>query len=118
MRRARQSTEAHAGRCSLRTIVVVVERPLPAKRLNALLADAQEYDVIFVEPIAHAYSRIKQVTPDVIVLLNEVSEVAACQLLSMLAMDGGFHGTLVTTCATKRLGGPRKPVVPAAAALC
>jgi hypothetical protein len=101
-----------------RIIVAVVEHPQSAERLNGLFAYAQEYDVIFVEPIARAYSRIKQVTPDVIVLLNEVNEVAAFQLLSMLAMDGSFRGTLVTTFATKRPDSPRTFFEPTAGAPC
>jgi hypothetical protein len=73
------------------------ERP---ELLDMLLFDANECDVIFVDSIAHAYSRIKQVTPYLVVVLSEIDDVAACQLLSMLKVDDSLSGMLVVTCAT------------------
>jgi hypothetical protein len=73
------------------------ERP---ELLDMLLFDATECDVIFVESIARAYSRIKQVTPDLVVVLSEIDDAAACQLLSMLKIDASLSGMLVVMCAT------------------
>ncbi len=59
-----------------------------------------DYDVIVVESIACGYSRIKQVTPDLVVLL-EIDDFAACQLLSMLKVDRDVSRIPVVTCATR-----------------
>ena len=67
-----------------------------------LLFDANDCDVIFVESITRAYSRIKQVTPDLVVVLSEIDDVAACQLLSMLKVDASLSGMLVVMCAAGR----------------
>jgi hypothetical protein len=75
------------------------ERP---ELLDMLLFDANDCDVIFVESITRAYSRIKQVTPDLVVVLSEIDDVAACQLLSMLKVDASLPGMLVVMCAAGR----------------
>ncbi len=71
----------------LRTVVLVSGRAPQAQSLDALLAATSDYDVIFVESIAHSYSCIKRVVPDLIIISSEVDDVATCQLLSMLMAD-------------------------------
>ena len=44
-------------------------------------------DVIFVESITHAYSKIKRVLPDLIIVCLSSDDVDGCQVLSMLALD-------------------------------
>jgi hypothetical protein len=41
-----------------------------------------------LESLARGYSRIKQLAPDAIIVLVEMEDPAACQLLSMLKADG------------------------------
>jgi hypothetical protein len=86
---------------SLRSLVAVSGDPQRAGLLDALLVDANDYDVIFVDSIAHGYSRIKQVTPDLVMVLFEIDDVAAYQLLSMLKIDGDMAGIPVVTCAIR-----------------
>jgi DNA-binding NarL/FixJ family response regulator len=86
---------------SLRTVVVASRHPQRAELLDALLADTNDFDVIFVESIARSYSRIKQLTPDMVILFFEIEDVAACQLLSMLKIDRDVSGIPVVTCATR-----------------
>ena len=86
---------------SPRSIVAVSRDPERAELLDAL-ADAGDYDFIFVEFVAHGYSRIKQVMPDVIIVYVEIEDVAVCQLLSMLSIDGDLSGIPVVTCAARR----------------
>jgi len=69
-----------------RSIVALSRDPERAELLDAL-ADAGDYDVIFVESVAHGYSRIKQVMPDLIIVYVDIEDVAVCQLLSMLSID-------------------------------
>ena len=84
-----------------RSIVAVSRDPERAELLDAL-ADAGNYDVIFVESVAHGYSRIKQVMPDLIIVYVEIEDVAVCHLLSMLSIDDDLYGIPVVTCATRR----------------
>ena len=83
--------------------VVAVSGDPQRPELEALLFGVNDCDVVFVESMADAYSRIKQVTPDMIVVLSEIDDVAACQLLSMLKVDGNLTRTLVLTCPAGRL---------------
>jgi DNA-binding response OmpR family regulator len=50
--------------------------------------DAGDYDVIVLEPIAHAYSQIKRIAPNLIILCLSFDDPEAFQVLSMLHMDG------------------------------
>jgi hypothetical protein len=86
----------------LRTVVLVSGRAPQAQSLDALLAATGNYDVIFVESIAHGYSCIKRVVPDVVLISSEIDDVATCQLLSMLQVDRDSSGIPVLTCPTFR----------------
>jgi DNA-binding response OmpR family regulator len=87
---------------SCRRVVAVSGHPQRAELLDALLIDANEYDVVFVESIVHGYSRIKQEMPDLIIVYCAIDDVDACRLLSMLQIDGDVSGTPVVTCAGRR----------------
>ena len=84
----------------LRTVVLVSGRAPQAQSLDALLVATSDYDIIFVESIAHSYSCIKRVVPDLIIISSEVDDVATCQLLSMLMADHRSSGIPVLTCPT------------------
>ena len=62
------------------------------------VADESGFDVVFVERIATAYSRIKQIVPALVVMCFGGDDVAACQVLSMLKMDRETAGIPVVTC--------------------
>jgi hypothetical protein len=81
------------------SVVAVSGDLLRSTLIDGLLADENDYGPIFIEPFADAYSRIMQVTPDVVIVYCEVGDTAACQLLTMLKMDAGLAGVLVVTCA-------------------
>ena len=55
-----------------------------------------------MESVAHGYSRIKQVMPDLVIVYLEIEDVAGCQLLSMLSIDDDLFGIPVVTCSTGR----------------
>ena len=69
--------------------------------MDALLLDENDYDVVFVESVARGYSRIKQLTPDLVIVFLAMDDVAACQLLSMLTIDGETSGIPVVTWTTR-----------------
>jgi DNA-binding response OmpR family regulator len=85
----------------LRSVVAVSGDPRRAELMDALLADANLRDIVFVESIARGYSRIKQVAPDVIVVLLGGDDALACQLLSMLHIDPDTAGIPVVMWMTR-----------------
>ena len=87
-------------RGSLR-IVLAVSDPQRAEFLDALFPDSGECDIVVVESLARAYSRIKQEMPDLVIVLCEVDDLAACQLLSMLTADAATSSIPVETWATR-----------------
>jgi CheY-like chemotaxis protein len=82
------------------SIMAVSNDALRPELLDRLLVDDNNFNVIVVESIERAYSRIRQVQPDVVVLFMNIDDVDACQLLSMLHSDRALRGTSVVTCAT------------------
>ena len=86
----------------LRTVVLVSGREPQAQSLDALLIATSDYDVIVVESIAHSYSCIKRVVPDLVIISSEVDDVATCQLLSMLKADRRSSSIPVLTSPTFR----------------
>ena len=85
-----------------RTVVAVSGDPQRAELMDALLAEAALRDVVVVESIARGYSRIKQLTPDVVVLLLGDDPAPACHLLSMLKLDRGTSAIPVVTWMERR----------------
>jgi len=78
---------SQAGRRPIRCVVAVGGDPQRASLVDALMAEEALRDVVWVESIACGYSRIKQLVPDVVVLLLDEDAEPGCQLLSMLKMD-------------------------------
>jgi len=70
--------------------------------LGALMSDRHDFGMVFVEPIAGGYTRIKQIDPDMIILYCDIDDADACQLLSMLALDTDLSMVPVVTCLTER----------------
>ena len=67
-------------------VVIVNGTPEIFELLETVL-DAGRYDVIFVESTWHAYSQIKRVHPDLVILCVAIEEMAGFQVLSMLKID-------------------------------
>lgn len=80
-----------------RSVVAVSGNPLRQEIINVLLAEESNCDVIYVEPIPRAYSRIRTIVPHVIVVFCDMGDAAACQLLSMLKIDPALAGIPVVT---------------------
>ncbi len=83
----------------LRQLVVVAGNPRQTEFQDALLVSCDECDVVYVESIAGAYSRIKGVTPDLIRIHIDIDDVAACRLLSLLTIDERLSRIPVETLA-------------------
>ena len=82
------------------SVMAVSNDALRPELLDRLLVDDNDCNVIVVESIERAYSRITQARPDVVVLFMNIDDVDACQLLSMLHSDRGLRGMSVVTCTT------------------
>jgi DNA-binding NarL/FixJ family response regulator len=80
---------------------VVGGHPDRVEHLCDLLVDASNFDVIVMESIAGAYSRIKQTAPDFVVVLMRIDDVAGCQLLSMLKIDPDVSRIPLVICAMR-----------------
>jgi CheY-like chemotaxis protein len=55
------------------------------------------YDIVFVESVAHAYSHIKRVQPNLVILCVPFDDMEALQVLSMLKLDEETRGIPVLT---------------------
>jgi len=67
-------------------VVIVNGGPEMLETLEAVL-DAGQYDIVFVESSAHAYSQIKRVQPNLVVLCVRTNEPDGFQVLTMLKLD-------------------------------
>ena len=93
-------------RTSPLSIMAVSNDALRPELLDRLLVDDNDFNVIVVESIERAYSRITQAQPDVVVVFMNIDDADACQLLSMLHSDRGLRGISVVTCTIGPDAGP------------
>lgn len=87
-------------RRSLRIVLAVSGNPQRAEFLDALFPET-DCDIVVVESLAGAYSRVRREMPDLVIVLCEVDDLAACQLLSMLKTDAATSWIPVETWATR-----------------
>jgi CheY-like chemotaxis protein len=67
-------------------VVIVNGSPAILELLETVL-DAGRYDIVFVESSAHAYSQIKRVQPNLVILCVQIDAMETFQVLSMLKLD-------------------------------
>lgn len=84
--------------------VVVVNGNTEVLGMLETVLDAGHYDMIFVESSDRAYSRIKKVRPDLVILCTTVERLDGCQILTMLKTDADTRYIPVVTCATEGQG--------------
>jgi DNA-binding response OmpR family regulator len=58
------------------------------------------FDVVLLESNAHAYSQIKRMQPNLVVLCLEMDDTAGFRVLSMLNLDDETKSIPVLTCTT------------------
>lgn len=81
--------------------VVIINGSTEALELLESVLDAGHYDVVFVESSTHAYSQIKRVQPDLVILCVRMQDGDGLQVLSMLKLDSDTRGIPVVTYATE-----------------
>ena len=67
-------------------VVIVNGSPQILELLENVL-EAGRYDIVFVESSAHAYSQIKRVQPNLVILCVRIDSMETFQVLSMLKLD-------------------------------
>jgi len=81
-------------------VVIVNGSPEMLELLDAMLA-AGHYDVVFIESSEHAYSQIKRVQPNLVILCVRIDDADGFQVLSMLKLDHETRGIPVLTYTTE-----------------
>ena len=84
--RVTQMTDTRIAVTPVQKVVVVNGNTEVLGMLETVL-DAGRYDMVFVEASAHAYTRIKNVQPHLIILCMRLDDADAFNLLSMLKLD-------------------------------
>jgi CheY-like chemotaxis protein len=81
--------------------VVIVNGNAEILELLEAVLDAGHYDVVFVESSAHAYSQIKRVQPNLVILCVRIDDSDGFQVLSMLKLDADTRDIPVLTYTTQ-----------------
>ena len=79
-----ETARAFATKRTPRKVVVVSRNPrqsLPDRVMDA------DYDVIVLESLAHAYSQIRRVKPNLVIMCLSLDDLEGFQVLSMLKFD-------------------------------
>ena len=81
--------------------MVIVNGSAEILNLFETVLDAGHYDVVFVEPSARAYSKIKRVQPNLVILCIRIDDPDGFQVLSMLKLDAATRDIPVLTYTTE-----------------
>jgi len=81
--------------------VVIVNGTSQILEMLETVLDAGRYDVVFVESSQHAYSQIKRVQPNLVILCVQVDDPAGFQVLSMLKLDPDTREIPILTYTTE-----------------
>lgn len=81
--------------------VVVVDGNAEVLGMLEAVLDAGRYDMVFVESSDHAYSQIRKVVPNLVIVCAHVEQTEAFQLLTMLKLDPETREIPVLTYTTE-----------------
>src|SRR3977135_4476337 len=81
--------------------VVVVNGNTEVLGMLETVLDAGRYDMVFVESSDHAYSQIKKVVPNLVILCTRIEEIEGFQLLPMVKLDAETKDIPVLTYTTE-----------------
>ena len=84
--------------------VVVVNGNTEVLGMLETVLDAGRYDMVFVESSDRAYSQIKKVLPNLVILCARMEELTGFQLLTMLKLDDETKAIPVLTYTTEYEG--------------
>ena len=84
--------------------VVVVNGNTEVLGMLETVLDAGRYDMVFVESGDRAYSQIKKVVPNLVILCTRIEELDGFQLLTMLKLDQETKNIPILTYTTEYEG--------------
>jgi PleD family two-component response regulator len=84
--------------------VVIVNGSADMLGLLDVALDSGHYDVVFVESGEHAYSQIKRVQPNLVILCTRIEDPDGFRVLSMLKLDQETRKIPVLTYTTEYEG--------------
>lgn len=84
--------------------VVVVNGSTEVLGMLEAVLDAGRYDMVFVESSDHAYSQIKKVVPNLVILCARIENLEGFQLLTMLKLDPETRDIPILTYTTEHEG--------------
>ena len=84
--------------------VVVVNGNTDVLGMLESVLDAGRYDMVFVEPGERAYSQIKKVLPNLVILCTRIERLDGFQILTMLKLDPDTCDIPVLTYTTESEG--------------
>ena len=80
--------------------VVVVDGNAEVLGMLEAVLDAGRYDMVFVESSDHAYSQIRKVLPNLVIVCADIERAEPFQLLTMLKLDANTRDIPVLTYTT------------------
>lgn len=84
--------------------VVVINGNTEVLGMLETVLDAGRYDMVFVESSDHAYSQIKKIQPNLVILCTRIDELDGFQLLTMLKLDDDTRDIPILTYTTEYEG--------------
>ena len=111
------TTPADSARSTATQKVVIVNGSTDMMTLLETVLDAGHYDVVFVESNEHAYSHIKRVQPNLVILCMRIEDRDGFQVLSMLKLDDETRRIPVVTYTTEYEGQEIEEDIPDASEL-
>ncbi len=84
--------------------VLIVNGTTDVLEMLEHVLEAGHYDIVFVESSAHAYSQIKRVRPNLVILCVRIDDPEGFQVLSMLKLDEETRDIPVLTYTTEYRG--------------
>ena len=85
---------------AVQKVVIVNGTPEVLELLDSAL-EAGNYDIVFVESSPHAYSQIKRVQPNLVILCVRLDDLEGFRVLSMLKLDHETREIPVLTYTTE-----------------
>ena len=95
------SLHQHTGAATTAQKVVIVNGRQEILDSLETVLDAGRYDLVFLQSSSHAYSQIKRVRPNLVILCVGIDDTDGCQVLSMLKLDEETRGIPVFTCTSE-----------------
>jgi len=89
------------GTKPLRSLVAVSSDLQRDALLQTLVADANDYDVVYMESLVSASARVRLTPPDLVLVLLDVDNAVECHLTALLTIDCERLGIALVTCASR-----------------